>query len=306
VSKEQKPVADGGAQDPAAAPRRRIKKLEVMVAEVIRETPDTATLVLFTGNDHLDYLPGHFLTIDPHQFPALERFIEYFEEIKGKREPARAYSMSSAPHEHQLAITVKEEYYISEVTRYPPLLSPLLVWRIHPGTRMKVTGFGGPYVLPPDIESRTDHLVHVCAGSGIVPNWSFIKHAIANGMRLRHTLVFGNKTHDDIIFRRQLDELAQQHPDKIDIIHTLSRETDVAIHGPAYRTGRVSKALLRSVITDPSAVEVYACGPAVGKWERIVAKEKGTEPRPRFMETALEALDEIGVPDRRVHRESYG
>ena len=31
------------------------------------------TLVLFTGNDRLDYKAGHFLTIDPHQFEALDR-----------------------------------------------------------------------------------------------------------------------------------------------------------------------------------------------------------------------------------------
>jgi hypothetical protein len=42
------------------AQRRRIKELEVMVADVVVETPDTVTLVLFTGNDRLDYLPGHF------------------------------------------------------------------------------------------------------------------------------------------------------------------------------------------------------------------------------------------------------
>lgn len=306
MSQEYKPASEDGAPDPESPPRRQIKKLEVMVAEVIRETPDTATLVLFTGNDHLHYLPGHFLTIDPHQFPALERFIEYFEEIKGKREPARAYSMSSAPHEHQLAITVKEEYYISGVTRYPPLLSPLLVWRIQPGTRMQVTGFGGPYVLPADIENRTDHLVHVCAGSGIVPNFSFIKHAIANEMQLRHTLIFGNKTYEDIIFRRQLDDLRRQHPDKIDIVHALSRASDASTYGPNYGTGRVRKELLQSAIADPTAVEVFACGPAIGKWERHVAKEQGTEPQPRFMETALAALDEIGVPKQRIHRESYG
>lgn len=277
-----------------------------MVAEVIRETPDTSTLVLFTGNDHLDYLPGHFLTIDPHQFPALERFIEYFEDVKGRREPARAYSLSSSPHEHQLAITVKEEYYISGVTRFPPLLSPLLVWRTQPGTRMQVTGFGGPYVLPPDIENRTDHVLHVCAGSGIVPNFTFIKHTLASEMRLRHTLVYGNKTHRDIIFRRQLDELTQQHPDKLSVVHTLSRERDIAAYGPGYRSGRVSKRLLQSLISDPSAVEVFACGPAVGKWERKAAEESRTEPRPRFMETVLESLEQIGVPSGRVHRESYG
>jgi len=85
---------------------RRIKEMEVMVADVIIETPDTTTLVLFTGNDRLEYLAGHFLTIDPHQFESLERFTSFLEDLKGKREPPRAYSMSSAPHERYLAVTV--------------------------------------------------------------------------------------------------------------------------------------------------------------------------------------------------------
>jgi ferredoxin-NADP reductase len=84
---------------PGAFPSRRIKELEVMVADVVIETPDTTTLVLFTGNDRLDYRAGHFLTIDPHQFEALERFTAFLEDLKGKRELPRAYSMCSAPHE---------------------------------------------------------------------------------------------------------------------------------------------------------------------------------------------------------------
>ena len=70
------------AKDPA---RRRIKEMEVMVADAIVETPDTTTLVLFTGNDRLEYKAGHFLTIDPHQFDSLERFIAFFEDAKGNR-----------------------------------------------------------------------------------------------------------------------------------------------------------------------------------------------------------------------------
>jgi len=56
-----------------AQARARIKELEVMVSEVRVEAPDTVTLVLFTGNDKLEYEPGNFLTISPQQFPALER-----------------------------------------------------------------------------------------------------------------------------------------------------------------------------------------------------------------------------------------
>jgi len=115
--------------DHAEPTSRRIKEMEVMVADVIIETPDTTTLVLFTGNDRLEYLAGHFLTIDPHQFESLERFTSFLEDLKGKREPPRAYSMSSAPHERYLAVTVKEERYVSGSTKFPPLLSPLLVKR---------------------------------------------------------------------------------------------------------------------------------------------------------------------------------
>src|SRR5262245_36142565 len=173
--------------------RRRIRELEAMVANVIRETPDTTTLVLFTGNDRLDYKAGHFLTIDPHQFPGLERFIAFLEDLKGKKEPARAYSMCSAPHQRYLAITVKEERYISGTTKYPPLLSPLLVQRVQQGTRLVITGFTGPYVLPETIESMTDRVIHICAGSGSVPNFSILKHALVAHPSLRHTFIYSNR-----------------------------------------------------------------------------------------------------------------
>src|SRR5436190_9125052 len=101
---------------------RRIKELEVMVADVILETPDTATLVLFTGNDRLDYSAGHFLTIDPHQFESLHRFTAFLEDLKGQREPPRAYSMCSAPHERYLAVTVKQERHVSSLTKFQPRL----------------------------------------------------------------------------------------------------------------------------------------------------------------------------------------
>ena len=171
---------------------------------------------------------------------------------------------------------------------------------------MVVTGFGGPDVLPTDIESRTDHLVHVCAGSGIVPNWSILKHAIAENLEIRHTLVYGNKTFDDIIFRSQLEALQRQHPDRIQVVHALSREQEVHRYGESFQPGRVDRAAIQSAIPDPAAAVVFACGPGVGKWERLAAKESGTEPQPRFLESALAALADIGVPKSQIHHESYG
>lgn len=286
--------------------RRKIKEMEVMVAEVIIETPDTTTLVLFTGNDRLEYKAGHFLTIDPHQFVALERFTSYLEDQKGKKEPPRAYSLTSAPHEKYIAITVKEEQYVSGLTPYPPLISPMLVRRTPQGARMTITGFTGPYVLPDEVDQKTDHLVHVVAGSGSVPNFAMLKHSLKNGLKLRHTFIYSNKTWDDICFREELRELEKQHPDRLKVVHTLTRETNPSVLGPAVRQGRISLELLKEVVPDPAACLVYVCGPAIGPWDRKLAAERGKTPTPRFLETAIDYLQQLGVAKDRIKKESYG
>ena len=247
--------------------------------------------------------PAIFLTIDPHQFDSLGRFIAFFEDVKGKRELARAYSMASAPHEKYLAVTVKEERYVSGQTQYPPLLSPLLVKQTLKGMKLVVTGFTGPYTLPDDIESRTDHLVHVCAGSGSVPNFAIAKHALLHHPKLRQTFLYSNKTWDDVIFRQQLDDLEREHPAQLRVIHTLTREKPPESR---VRQGRMDAALLRDTIPDPQTCIVYACGPAIGPFDRAAAREKGEAPAPRFLEAALAALAEIGISKDRIKHESYG
>ena len=291
---------------PAPQPRRRIKELEAMVADVVVETHDTVTLVLFTGNERLDYEPGNFLTIDPHQFEGLERWTAYLEDLKGKREPPRAYSMSSAPSERYVAFTVKEERYQRGVTKYPPLLSPLLVRRVSRGQRLSIVGFTGPYTLPPDVVSRTDHLVHLVAGSGSVPNYAILKHSLALLPELRHTFIYSNKTWGDIIFRRGLEELRERHPDRLRVVHALTRDESATRRGPDVRQGRVTAELLRELIPDPTACLVYACGPAIGPIERRAAKERGEAPQPRFLEAAVAAIKEAGVSGERIKTESYG
>jgi ferredoxin-NADP reductase len=167
--------------------------------------------------------------------------------------------------------------------------------------RLTVVGYTGPYVLPEGIEGRTDHLVHVCAGSGSVPNFSILKHALRHNPTLRHTFVYSNKTWEDIIFRDALTRLEREHPKRLRVIHTLTRETHAGV-----RQGRVTPDLLREAIPDPSAAVVYACGPAISTWDRRAARDKGEEPAPRFLETVVEALGSLGVAKDRIRTESYG
>jgi len=286
--------------------RRRIKELEAMVADVIRETPDTTTLVLFTGNERLDYEAGHFLTVDPHQFQSLERFIAFLEDLKGKKEPPRAYSMSSAPHERYIAITVKEEAYVSGTTKYPPLLSPLLVHRTPRGTRLIITGFTGPYTLSSKILAKTNHLVHICAGSGSVPNFAIIKSALELHPDVRHTLIYSNREWIDIIFRAELENIERLHPDRLKIFHTLTREPNASSRGTNFRSGRVNRQMLEEIIPDTLDCHFFVCGPAVSAADRLAAREKGMEPQPRFLESILADLKSLGVSRDQITYESYG
>ncbi len=286
--------------------REKIKGLEVMVAEVIREASDTTTLVLFTGNDVLSYESGHFLTISPHQFPALGRWVNYFEDLKGKKEPARAYSLSSSPDEKYLAITVKEERYISGVTPFPPLLSPTLAFRTYPGQKMVITGFTGPYTFSEELRKESEEIVHICAGSGVVPSYSIIKHDLRVNENTKHTLIYSNKHFEDIIFFNQLNALEREYPERLKVIHTLTREVNPKVFSDKIRKGRVSDALIKEVIKNPENTAAFACGPDYSIHQKKAAKERGKILKPSFMNSVLSYLEEVGVSKNKIKKESWG
>ncbi len=286
--------------------REKIKELEVMVAEVIPEAHDTATIVFFTGNDVLSYQPGNFLTIAPQQFPALERWVNYLEDLKDKKETARAYSLTSSPDEKYLAITVKEERYISGITTYPPLLSPILSRRTFPGQKMVITGFTGPYTFSDKLRNESEEAIHICAGSGIVPSFSIIKHDLRVNEKHKHTLIYSNKDFADVIFYNQLNELENQFPHRFKVIHTLTRESNENVFSDKIRKGRVSKNLIEEVITNPVGTAIFACGPDHSIHQKKAAREKGETLKATFMSSVLSYLDELSVPKNNIKKESYG
>lgn len=277
-------------------------KFNAVVADLVIETPDTVTAFLDVG-EPVTYRAGQYVTIDPHQFPSLASMTRYLEHLKGRAEPPRAYSMSSAPRDPHVAITIKEEVF-DGVMAYPPLISGFLVHQLRAGDHLVVHGFAGGYVLPENI--ATDHILHLCAGSGSVPNLSIIKDALVHHPRLRHTFIYSNKTSQDIIFRTQLSELAGAHPDRLKVIHAITREAGVASPNEDIRHGRVTLELLREVFDrEPNSV-VYACGPAVSVWERRAHAAAGTTPTPRFLETMQSFLTELKIPRAQVKIEAFG
>lgn len=285
---------------------KRIEIFDTTLREVVWETPDTVTLLLDAGDHHRNYQAGQFISIDPAQFPELRQQIAYFEHVKGRREAVRAYSMASTPDEPLLAITIKEETFVAGSTEYPPILSPFLVHGLVPGRQITVKGYSGLYSVGPETAEQTDHLVHVVAGSGVVPNFAMVKWALAHLPSVRHTFVYSNKTWAEVIFARELDELEAASGGRLRLMHCLTREPTVPQDSSCARLGRINSEIMREAIPDPEACLVFACGPGLTRWDKRAARARGEEPKPRFLETVKEILEGMGVPRASIHTEAYG
>ncbi|AKU90467.1 hypothetical protein [Vulgatibacter incomptus] len=290
----------------ATSVQNRIQVFDTVLREIVWETPDTVTLMLDPGDHPRNYLAGQFVSIDPAQFRELRQQIAYFEHAKGRREAVRAYSMASTPDEPLLAITIKEETFIPGSTEYPPLLSPFLVHGLQLGRTITVKGYSGFFAVGPDLAERTRHLVHVVAGSGVVPNFAMAKWVFAHQPEVQQTFVYSNKTWSEVIFARELAELERASGGRLRVVHCLTREPSAPAESPCARLGRINREVLADAIPEPGNCLVYACGPAITRWDKKAARDRGEEPAPRFIETVKAVLAELGVPRTAVHTEAYG
>ena len=98
----------------------------------------------------------------------------------------------------------------------------------------------------------------VAAGSGITPVLSLALTALEQGREV--ALIFGNSTTRDVMFLDELADLKDRHPERLQLLHVLSREEQVSplLSGrlDTDRTTRIVQALLPDDVT-----EWFVCGP---------------------------------------------
>lgn len=289
-------------------PGKKIRAMRGVVVKATQETKDTWTLYIFVSEYDKDYQAGQFISISPHQFPELADLIKFFEFQKGKKEPVRAYSLTSAPHEKYVAITIKPEGYEAIPGAYPPLLSPMLASNALVGREIEFTGYAGAYVIPHDLSPSITQVVHLVAGSGIVPSFSIIKDELINRKRthLKHLLLYVNRSMKDIIFHNELMALERSFPDRLQIKHFLSQENLNGTYGHNYVYGRPSLEHVERMVRDPKNTLFFACGAAITKWQKKQAQESGVPAKPRFMEWVHEVIEKLHVDKKHFKREIYG
>jgi 3-ketosteroid 9alpha-monooxygenase subunit B len=227
-----------------------VSSYKLVVREIVRETEDACSIVLEPPADaDFSYQPGQFLTL---RIPTPAGAV------------GRCYSLCSSPHvDDVLRIAVKRvregvgSNWINE--------------SVSVGDEIECLVPGG--VFTP--KSFEDDLLLFAGGSGITPVLSILKSALAVGSG-RIVLVYANQHEKSVIFADKLRELADQHPDRLHVLHWLESVQ-----------GLPSRALLKAFIAPYSSYTAFLCGPSP------------------FMEAVTHALRDCGVPPARIHIERF-
>jgi 3-ketosteroid 9alpha-monooxygenase subunit B len=222
------------------------------VAEVIAESADACSFVFDVPaalRDAFAYRPGQFLTLN---VPCGDATVQ------------RCYSLSSAPGiDAALKITVKRVR--------DGRASNWLCERVRAGDALDVLPPAGVFT-PRTLDGD---LLLFAGGSGITPVLSILKAALVHGRGML-TLVYANRDEQSVIFRDELQQLAQRHPGRLRAIHWLDSVQGI----PQQRH-------LEELARPFSRQETFICGPAL------------------FMENALAAMLGLGLPRAKVHVERF-
>lgn len=188
-------------------------------------------------------------------FPGQHLIIKFF--INGK-EVRRSYSLNSCPFkEEPLQVTVKRVDN--------GLVSNYVGDHLKAGDELEVMVPQGRFYADVQEEAYKTYFLFA-AGSGITPIISILKSVLIASPNSAVNLFYGNANQDTIIFKSELEELLQQYPQRLHIVHTLS-EPKVWSTWEQWkgRKGRIDAEAVEWFITNhppiAQSTEYYICGP---------------------------------------------
>lgn len=238
--------------------------LQLEITGINKEYKDTLCLTLREKDDRIkEFLPGQFLTL--------------IFNINGE-EVRRGFSISSSPNELpniELAIKKIDEGVTSKYL-YEELELGDVIESLPP--------LGNFTVQTQPNEKR--YFVMIGAGSGITPLYSMIKTILSDEPDSKIKLLYGNRYEDAIIYKKELDVLAEHFRGKIKVDYYLSQPNK----NWSGLTGRIEKEHILELLENEnikSNANFYLCGPE------------------GMMKTAIDTLKENGVVRKRIHREIY-
>lgn len=121
------------------------------------------------------------------------------------------------------------------------------------GDQVEIAGPRGAFFLEPYRPA-----VMLAGGIGITPMKCLIEHAFDQRLTTPITLVYGNRSEDEVVWGAEVDGLAGTGVPRLSVIHTLSQPSKQW----GGRTGRIDSELVKALVEQTPGAIFYVSGPA--------------------------------------------
>ncbi|KAH9997179.1 ferredoxin reductase-like protein [Xylariaceae sp. FL0662B] len=126
-----------------------------------------------------------------------------------------------------------------------------------PGQRLD---FKGPLPKYPWTPNKHDHIALIAGGTGITPMYQLCRAIFNNPEeKTKVTLIFGNISEEDILLKREFEDLENTYPSRFRAFYVLDNPPKEWVGGKGY----ISKELLKTVLPEPKEqnIKLFVCGP---------------------------------------------
>ncbi|KAI0473986.1 ferredoxin reductase-like protein [Xylariaceae sp. FL0804] len=179
------------------------------------------------------------------------------------------------------------------VKRYPNGPMSTHMHDMVPGQRLD---FKGPLPKYPWTANKHDHVALISGGTGITPMYQLCRAIFSNpDDKTKVTLVFGNISEDDILLKKELQELENTYPQRFRAFYMLDKPPKDWAGGKGF----ISKELLKTVLPEPKEenVKIFVCGPP-GLYKAISGGKKS----PQDQGELTGILKELGYSQDQVYK----
>lgn len=228
-------------------------EFETSVDEIVRRTQDVKSF-RFNRPKEFEYDPGQYL---------------YITILIDGEEQAKHFTISSSPTEKEFIEFTKK------ITDHE---FSLALDKFKAGDWAYIDGPYGDFVF----KGEYPKIGMITGGIGITPCRSIMKYCTDMGIKSQITLLYGNRTEGDIVFKEELELLEKKNPN-IRIVHTLSRAGDEW----KGRRGHVDLELVKEEIPDYMDQVFYVCGP------------------PSLVADIVKALENLKIPGNKIKTEDF-
>ena len=210
---------------------------KLSIKNYIQETANAVSLIF----DIPEHLKDNF-SFKAGQYVTLKTTIE-------AKEIRRSYSICSSPNSGELKVAIKRVEN--------GVFSTYAISHLKTGDVIEVHEPEGKFILEP---TRSTNYLGIVAGSGITPVLSMIKTVLQLEPSSSFTLIYGNKSSDETMFKTELDALSQAYDTRFNLEYVFSRQNE---EGSLF--GRIDKGLtnyfIKNIYKNWSFKTAFLCGP---------------------------------------------